>query len=70
MEGLECMDGGRIWNLMLYTRMPLKVVGLGDFRCLGLTRKGKVGEEVEEEGRVRMEGYFKYILSKSYRPSL
>ena len=45
-------------------------MGLGDFRCLGLTRKGKEGEEVEEEGRVRMEEYFKYILLKSYKPSL
>ena len=29
MEGLGCADGGKIWNLMLYTRAPLRVCGVG-----------------------------------------
>ena len=29
MGGLECMDGGITWNLMLYTRVLLKARGVG-----------------------------------------
>jgi len=31
-EEMECLggaDGGKIWNLMLYTRAPLRVCGVG-----------------------------------------
>jgi len=56
MEGLECMDGGKTWNLMLYTRMPSNVCGVGDFRFSKLMRKkGKEGEG--EEGEEGMEGH-------------
>ena len=67
MEGPECTNGGKTWNLMLYPRAPLKFVGLGDFRCLGLMRKGREekrrsgggsGGVEEEEGRVSKKEYF------------
>ena len=63
MEGLECMDGGKNWNLRLYTRVLLKFVRWGDSGCLGLMRKGRERKRRSGGGR---KGQYERILLNIY----